>query len=225
MKLLVVEDDAKVARFLTRMLREEGYTADTCASGLEAIERARSGVYDLVLLDWMLPDIDGLEVCARLRGNGCNLPILMLTARGEVKEKVLGLRSGADDYLVKPFEIDELLARIQALLRREARTQKTRLGPLEIHRMDRRFLLDGVPLELTRRETELLLFLVDHAGRVVTRSELLASVWGIQFDPETNVIDVQIRRLREKLGRYAGLVETVRGQGYRLRPDGDVPAS
>ncbi len=217
MKVLVVEDDSKLARFVARVLIEEGFVADTCAEGNDAISRATSGVYDAMLLDWMLPDIDGVSVCRTLRERGCAIPILILTARGELKERVLGLRSGADDYLTKPFEIDELLARLDAVLRRSVRPGWIRLGPLEIDRMNRRVTLEGRVLELTERELALLIRLALRADQVVTRSEILTHVWGMNFDPESNMIEVHVSRLRDKLGVHAGIIQTVRGKGYRLR--------
>ncbi|PRP94826.1 response regulator transcription factor [Enhygromyxa salina] len=221
MKVLVVEDDAKLARFIARVLIEEGYVADTCAQGLEAITRASSGVYDAMVLDWMLPDIDGVSVCRRLREQGCMIPILILTARGELNERVLGLRSGADDYLVKPFEIDEFLARLEAVLRRTIQQGRVRLGPLDVDRLERRVLVAGRPLHLTEREMTLLLYLVQRADQVVTRSELLSRVWGMNFDPESNLVAVHISRLRDKLGVHASLIETVRAKGYRLRGEAE----
>ncbi|MFO7564906.1 MAG: response regulator transcription factor [Enhygromyxa sp.] len=217
MKILVVEDDAKLARFLVRVLVEEGYVADACAEGSEAILRAESGVYDAMVLDWMLPDIDGVSVCRSLRERACPIPIVMLTARGELRERVLGLRSGADDYVVKPFEIDELLARLDAVLRRSIRKGLLRAGPLEIDRIERRVALEGRTLELTERERALLIHLALRADQIVTRSEILSRVWGLNFDPESNMIEVHISRLRDKLGAHAKMIETVRGKGYRLR--------
>jgi DNA-binding response OmpR family regulator len=217
MKILVAEDDAKLARFLVRVFVEEGYVADSCAEGSEAILRATSGVYDVLVLDWMLPDIDGVSVCRSLREQGCPIPIVMLTARGELRERVLGLRSGADDYLVKPFEIDELLARLDAVLRRSVREGALHVGPLEIDRFERRVTVDGRVLELTERERALLIHLALRADQIVTRSELLSRVWGMNFDPESNMIEVHVSRLRDKLGAHAKMIETVRGKGYRLR--------
>ncbi|KIG13524.1 Two-component response regulator [Enhygromyxa salina] len=217
MKILVVEDDAKLARFLVRVLIEEDYVADSCAEGGEAITRALSGVYDAVVLDWMLPDIDGVSVCRTLRERGSGIPILMLTARGELNERVLGLRAGADDYLVKPFEIEELLARLYAVLRRSVSEGVLVAGPLQIDRLERRATLDGRVIELTVREMALLVHLALRADQVVTRSAILSRVWGMNFDPESNMIEVHISRLRDKLGAHATMIETVRGKGYRLR--------
>jgi DNA-binding response OmpR family regulator len=215
--MLVVDDDQKLARFLERVLSEEGYGVDRCHSGADALTQVRSTTYDLILLDWMLPDLDGIEVCRQIRRSGSTVPILMLTARDQVRERVLGLDAGADDYLVKPFELDELLARIHALLRRSAGHAQLGLGALTLDRVGRRALLEGREVELTTREFALLLHLAHRADRVVTRSELLTQVWSIQFDPESNVVEVHVSRLRDKLGSYAWMIETVRGRGYRLR--------
>lgn len=218
MKALVVEDDAKVARLLGRALSEEGYAVDTCASASEAIQQATAVAYDTVVLDWMLREGDGLSVCRALRQAGSAVPILMLTARGEVSERVLGLNAGADDYLVKPFHIDELLARVRSLERRAGGGYATmRVGPLELRRIERRALLGGQQLELTAREYALLLHLAYRVDRIATRSDLLTQVWESRIDPGSNVVDVHVSHLRDKFGDEAWMIETVRGQGYRLR--------
>ena len=217
MRILVVEDDARLARFLERVLVEEGYSVDRCSSGADALAQVRGSAYDLVLLDWMIPDLDGIEVCRQIRRGGATLPILMLTARDQVSERVLGLDAGADDYLVKPFELEELLARIHALLRRSSGHAQLRLGDLDLDRAERRATVDGKPLELTAREFALLLHLAHRAERIVTKSELLSQVWSIQFNPESNVVEVHMSRLRDKLGHRDWMIETVRGRGYRLR--------
>ncbi len=219
MKALIVEDDVKVARFVARVLGEEGFVADVCSRGTDAVQQARSVDYDVILLDWMLPDLDGLEVCRELRRGGSVAPIIMLTARGEVRERVLGLAAGADDYVVKPFEIDELLARIQALLRRTHGFGRLQVGPLEFDRLRRAVTLSGQALDLTPREYALLLLLAHQDGRPVGRSEMLAQVWSTSFDPGSNLVDVQISRLRDKLGDHAWMIDTVRGRGYRLRKE------
>jgi DNA-binding response OmpR family regulator len=216
-KVLLVEDDARLARFLSRVLSEEGYGVDLCASGADAAKQASASAYDLIVLDWMLPDLDGLSICRGLRGAGMTVPVLMLTARGEVRERVLGLEAGADDYLVKPFDVDELLARVHALLRRATGHARLRCGPLEVDRVARSVQLNGARVDLTSREYALLLHLLYHAGKVVTRSELLSRVWETHYDPSSNFVEVHISRLREKLGEGASMIETVRGMGYRLR--------
>ncbi|MBX3185568.1 MAG: response regulator transcription factor [Labilithrix sp.] len=216
MKVLVVEDDVKLSRFLVRLLSEEGLTADACASGSDAIAQASTGIYDLVVLDWMLPDTDGIAVCRAVRQAGLATPILMLTARGELRERVLGLETGADDYIVKPFEVEELVARVRSLLRRASGFRSLRVGPLAIDRVGRIAALDGATLDLTAREYALLVDLVHHAEKVVTRTELLTRVWGTKFDPSSNLVEVHVSRLRDKLGVFANMLETVRGAGYRL---------
>jgi DNA-binding response OmpR family regulator len=216
-KLLVIEDDPKLARLLTRVLQEEGYVVDGCGKGEPGLRQASSGLYDLVVLDWMLPDLDGLSLCRQLREQGTSLPILMLTSRAELSERVMALDAGADDYLVKPFEIEELAARIRALLRRVAGAGKTSVGPLSLDPRTRRATLGDAPLELTTREYALIAYLTRRAGEVVTRSELLAHVWSTRFDPGSNLVEVHVSRLRDKLGRWAWMIETVRGSGYRLR--------
>ncbi len=219
MKVLVVEDDRKVARFLARVFAEEGFATDTCGRGADALAQAADGLYDVIALDWMLPDLDGLSVCRELRRAGVTTPILMLTARGETRERVLGLDAGADDYLVKPFEVEELLARVRALLRRAVGHYDVRLGELHIDRRGRRALLRGASLDLTAKEYALLLHLAHRAGRVTSRSELLAQVWETSFDPGSNLVEVHVSRLRDKLGDAAWMIETVRGLGYRLRAE------
>lgn len=217
MKVLVVEDDPKVARFVVRVLSEEGFTVDLCRTGLDAVNQARTGLYDLLVLDWMLPDIDGLAVCRDVRVAGVVAPILMLTARGETKERVIGLESGADDYMVKPFQVEEFVARVRALLRRSAGFARVRCGDLEVDRVGHRAILSGEPMNLTSREYALLVYLLQKADHVVTRSELLAHVWETTFDPGSNLVEVHVSRLREKLGKHSWMIETVRGAGYRLR--------
>jgi len=208
-----------VARFLRRLLSDEGLVADGCADGDEAVRQVKDGRYDLVLLDWMLPGQDGLSVCRELRRSGSKVPVLMLTARSELRERVLGLKSGADDYVVKPFEVEELVARIHALLRRTQGARQVNLGGMEIDLERRCVVIDARPVFVTGRELDLLLHLANRVNEVVTRAELLARIWQMPFDPGSNVVDVQVRRLREKLGTRAWMVETVRGVGYRLRSE------
>ena len=219
MKILIVEDDRKVARFLKRVLSEESHVPDVCASGDDALVQIRSGVYDLVILDWMIPGIDGLDVCRHVRRAGSNVPILMLTARGELSERVLALNAGADDYLVKPFEVDELLARVTALLRRAAGSAILRIGPLEIDRYEHRARVAGRTIELSTREFSLLAYLARHANEPVPRSKLMTDLWATQLDSQSNLVDVYISHLRDKLADHAWMIETIRGRGYRLRTD------
>ncbi len=217
MKILVVEDNDKLAEFLHRALSEEGFVVDRVSDGASALDQARALPYDLVVLDWMLPDIDGLAVCRRLREAAVTVPLLMLTARGDVKERIAGLEAGADDYLAKPFDLGEFLARVKALGRRaRSHHEVVTVGRLRIDRYERRVSVDGLDVQLTPREFALLAHLVGNAGRVVPKTELLAKVWSMSFDPGSNVVEVHVRKLREKLGPAAALLETVRGVGYRL---------
>ncbi len=217
MKLLLVEDDRQLADFLVRVFKEEGYETDLCRAGREGAVRAREGVYDAMVLDWMLPDGDGLSVCREARRLGCTMPILMLTARGEVRDRVLGLDTGADDYLVKPFEVEELLARISALIRRSTGTAPLRIGRLEVFRDARKVLVEGAIVDLTDREFALLSYFFNNQGATLPRQSLLRDVWGLEFETNTNVVEVHISRLRDKLGSHSWVIETVRGAGYRLR--------
>lgn len=218
MKILVVEDNRKLASFLQRALSEEGYIVDIVEDG--ALARTQIAVinYDLVILDWMLPGLDGLSVCRAVRASGSAVPILMLTARAEVGERITGLDAGADDYLAKPFDLGELLARVRALGRRSA-APVLLAGPLRIDRSTQSATLDGRKLELTPRELALLTYLVGHAGKPVPRTELLAKVWDTAFDPGSNVVEVHVKNLRGKLGAHAEALETVRGVGYRWRTE------
>jgi DNA-binding response OmpR family regulator len=227
MKALVLEDDGKTARFLAQILREEGYAVDLCATGADALRVAELGGHDLVLLDWVVPDMDGLSVVRELRRRGSLTPILMLSGRSQVSERVLGLETGADDYLTKPFEVEELVARTRALARRAVGYARIRCADLEIDRIERQAFLGGRRLALTGRELGLLMKLALHADKTVTRTDLLASVWEATFDTGSNILEVHMSRLRDKLGQSASMIETVRGVGYRLRSgrDGDVTRS
>jgi two-component system, OmpR family, response regulator len=216
MKILVVEDNQKLARLLKRALEEEGYVVDLVADGATALGQLGNVNYDAVVLDWMLPEVDGLTVCRDLRARGNQVPILMLTARGEVPERIAGLNAGADDYLAKPFDLGEFLARVRARVRRGADAAVLRVGPLTIDRNERRALVNGQRLGLTPREFALLAYLAREAGRVVPRTELLVKVWEMTFDPGSNVVEVHVRNLRDKLGEHAGLIQTVRGVGYKV---------
>ena len=217
MKALIVEDDAEIAQLIAQALEREGFTVDHCDRGTAALRQAGMVAYDIVLLDWMLPELDGLTICRELRKSGVTASILMLTARGEVRERILGLETGADDYLVKPFEVDELLARVRALVRRNRGFGRLKIGDLEVDRLRHVVLADGKPLDLTSREYALLIYLAQSRGRVVPRSELLAQVWATTFDPGSNIVEVHVSRLRDKLGPRAWMIDTIRGKGYRLR--------
>jgi len=218
MHVLLVEDDVPLGEFLGRVLAEEGSTsllAPTMARARECLGRE---LFDVVVLDWMLPDGDGIALCEELAMQPSSPPVLMLTARGEVPDRVRGLRSGADDYLTKPFEIDELLARLAALVRRaRGPSADQAVGPLVIQRMSQRALLAGAPVDLTGKEFALLARLALDLDRPVDRATLFADLWGLRFDPGSGVLEVHISRLRDKLGDEAWRVETVRGVGYRLR--------
>jgi DNA-binding response OmpR family regulator len=217
-KILVVEDNKKLANFLSRAFTEEGFVVDSAADGRTALKQIEAIAYDLVVLDWMLPGQDGVAVCRELRSRGSRVPILMLTARAEVGERILGLDAGADDYLSKPFDLGELMARARALLRRTQGGDAVtlRVGGFILDRVERIASFDGRTLDLTAREFALLMHLAREAGRVVPRSELLAKVWQTSFDPGSNVVEVHIKNLREKLGSESTMIETVRGSGYRM---------
>jgi DNA-binding response OmpR family regulator len=216
-KVLLLEDDSKLARFLTRAFQEDGYVVDTCTRGEDALAQAQLGAYDVLVLDWNVPEMDGLAVCRELRRMGHRIPIVMLTARHGTPERVLALDSGADDFVPKPFEIDELLARVRAVVRRTQATTRITCGELAIDRSARSAELAGVPLTLTPRELAIVADLATRADRVVGRSALIARVWELSFDPGSNIVDVHVSRLRDKLGEHAWMLETVRGLGYRLR--------
>jgi len=218
LRILVVEDEKKVARFLEKGLREEGYSVDVSHDGTDGLLKAHVHDYDLLVLDVMLPEKSGLEVVRELRARESSVPVLLLTARGDQDDIVLGLDAGADDYLTKPFGFDELLARVRALLRRGGSARPDRLiyDDLELDRVTHKAHRGGDRLDLTPKEFQLLEFLMLNAERVVRRTELLEKVWDLQFDPMSNVIDVHVGHLRRKL-RESGddpLVHTVRGVGY-----------
>ena len=223
-KILLVEDEEKLARMVELELRYEGYQVDKSFDGRSGLERALSGEYDLVLLDIMLPQLSGMEVLRRLRKEGVQLPVIMLTARDSVVDKVSGLDSGADDYITKPFAIEELLARIRAALRTKSGrdSQVLTVGPLSMEVESRRVTVRGQEVELTKKEFDLLRHLLENKGRVLTREALLDSVWGFDFVGETNSVDVYIRFLRSKIDEAFGikLIHTVRGVGYVIKEIG-----
>jgi len=217
MRILVVEDDPDMSRFIARGLGEQSYAVDVAATGEAAIERATTTPYDAIILDAMIPPPDGFEVCRRLRAEKVDVSILMLTARDSLADRVEGLDSGADDYLVKPFEFPELLARLRALLRRRGTRQYPvlEIGALRIDTRSHRVTRGDEALTLTTKEYALLEFLAVNAGRVIGREEIAEHVWNEQFDPFSNLIEVYIGRLRRLIG--AGAIETIRGSGYMLR--------
>ena len=224
MRALVVEDEVKMAALIRRGLVEEGYAADVARTGEEALWMARATPYDAIVLDLMLPGRDGLEVCRELRGSGVWSPILMLTARDGVEDRVNGLDSGADEYLTKPFSFAELLARLRALARRGAheRPAVLQVGSLRLDPATRQTWRGDAEIELSAKEYALLETFMRRAGEVLTRLELLEHAWDYGYDNRSNVVDVYVRYLREKIDRPFGLdaIETVRGTGYRLRADG-----
>jgi two-component system OmpR family response regulator len=223
-RVLVVEDEPKMAALLRRGLREEGLVADVAATGTDALRRAADTPYDVIVLDLVLPDVGGLEVCRRLRRDAVWAGVLMLTALDAVPDRVRGLDAGADDYLVKPFAFDELLARVRALVRREPteRAAVLEVGDLRLDPASRRLWRGGHEIALTTKEFTLLHLFARNPGQVLTRGQLLEHGWDFACDQRSNVVDVYVRRLRERIDRPFGRrsLETVRGVGYRLRGDG-----
>jgi DNA-binding response OmpR family regulator len=226
LRILIVEDDKKVASFLQKGLREEGYAVDVSHDGADGLLKARVHEYDLLLLDVMLPERSGLEIVRELRAGECTTPILMLTARDDRRDIVLGLDAGADDYVTKPFGLDELLARVRALLRRGGASRPDRLiyDDVELDRVAHRASRRGTRLDLTPKEFQLLQFFLLNAERVVRRTELLEKVWDLHFDPMSNVVDVHVGHLRGKLAKTGDstLLHTVRGVGYVLHREPPV---
>ena len=225
MRVLVIEDDTETASYIAKGLGESGYSVDVANDGKDGLLLAVGEDYDIAVVDRMLPGLDGLSLVETLRRTGKHTPILFLSALGGVDDRVKGLRSGGDDYLVKPFAFSELLARIEALLRRRGNAAVETLlreGDLEMDVLARIVRRGGEQINLQPREFKLLEYLLRHAGQVVTRTMLLEHVWGYHFDPQTNVIDVHISRLRQKVDRGYDkpLLHTVRGAGYMLRASG-----
>ena len=220
--ILLVEDEEKLARMVELELKYEGYSVEKAFDGRKGLELALSGAFDLVLLDIMLPQLSGMEVLRRLRRES-QVPVIMLTARDSVVDKVSGLDSGADDYITKPFAIEELLARIRAALRTKSGrdSQMLAVGPLAMEVESRRVTVRGQEVELTKQEFDLLRHLLENKGRVLTREALLDSVWGFDFVGETNSVDVYIRFLRSKIDEAFGikLIHTVRGVGYVIKEE------
>lgn len=223
MHILLVEDEVRLARAVKRLLVEEGHVVDDATDGLEALTQAQTGSYDIILLDVMLPSLDGFEIANRLRARGDETPILMLTARDDIRDRVKGLDSGADDYLVKPFALSELLARIRALTRRARmggdNQQTLWVGDLELDLLAREAIRAGKRIELTAREFALLEVLMRHPGQVLSRSQLLDLVWNYDMLAESNIVDIYIYYLRKKIDHdfEPKLIRTVRGAGYALR--------
>jgi two-component system OmpR family response regulator len=225
MRLLVVEDDREARDYMLKGLKESGHVADHADDGEDGYALARDGGYEMMIVDRMLPKLDGLAMVERLRAEGVKTPVLFLSALGRVDDRVNGLKAGGDDYLVKPYAFAELLARLEALARRQAPAAAEtvlRVGDLEMDLLGRAVARRGTRIELQPREFQLLEYLMRHAGHVVTRTMLLENVWEYHFDPQTNVIDVHISRLRAKIDRGfdAPLLQTVRGAGYCIRAPG-----
>jgi two-component system, OmpR family, response regulator len=226
MKILVIEDDREAAQYLAKGLRESGHTVDLAGDGEEGFAFAREGTYDVLVVDRMLPKRDGLSVVMELRERQNSTPVLILSALGEVDDRVKGLRAGGDDYLAKPYAFSELVARVEALGRRRGASEVEtvlKVGDLELDRLAHRVQRGGTAIPVQPREFRLLEYLMRHAGQVVTRTMLLENVWDYHFDPQTNVIDVHMSRLRSKIdkGFSAPLLHTVRGAGYMIR-EGEI---
>ncbi|MFY9609306.1 MAG: response regulator transcription factor [Blastocatellia bacterium] len=223
MRFLLVEDEPRVARFIAKGLRENGYAVDTAEEGEEALYKISISEYDLIILDLMLPGKSGFEVCKELRSAGIKIPILMLTARDAIEDRVKGLDSGADDYLAKPFDFNELLARLRALLRRakDLRPALLEIADLTLNTINHRVTRGGKIISLTAKEYSLLEFFMLREGKLVSRVEIAEHVWDENFDPLSNVIDVYVRRLRKKIDDDPDLplIHTRRGEGYILSAD------
>jgi two-component system OmpR family response regulator len=216
-QILLIEDDTRLSALVAERLRGEGHRAETAADGTEGLRLASSGRFDLAVVDVMLPGLDGLHVASTLRDRGVTTPILMLTARDTVDDRVAGLRAGADDYLVKPFAFAELVARIDALARRAPRANGGGVMTVGAVRLDpraRRVTVDGTTVDLTAKEFDLLACLMGNRGRVLSRVELKELVWDFSFDAQTKVVDLYVHYLRRKLGPAGDIIETVRGVGY-----------
>ena len=224
MKVLLVEDEQKIADFVCAGFKEQGFVFQHCDNGVDGYEHASGGAYDVIVLDIMLPGRDGLSILKGLRKAGIATPVILLTARNELDDRIEGLSLGADDYLAKPFFVEELVARIQALLRRVSGERQNMLavGDLRLDRITREVTWCGQTIDLTGREFNLIEYLMRSPGRVFTRTQILEHVWGYDFDPSTNVVDVCVQRIRNKLAAIGGnvdgesAIESVRGVGYRF---------
>lgn len=227
MYVLLLEDEAKIASFVQRGLAEHGFVVDHCSQGNQGYELALDRNYDVVLLDIMVPGMDGLAILKALRQAGRNVPVILLTARNELDDRLQGLNLGADDYLAKPFYVEELIARIHAVVRRSVgeRQNLLKVGPLALDRISREVHCHNQQVVLTSREFNLLEYLMRSPGRVLTRTQILEHVWGYDFNPSTNVVDVAIQRLRKKLDPVGAnhWIESVRGVGYRFRQPEVLP--
>jgi two-component system OmpR family response regulator len=221
MRILVVEDDAKIASFVVNGLKQNGFAVDRCANGEDAHIHATTTAYDAAIVDIMLPKLDGLSLVQQLRKDGVHTPVIILSAKASVDDRIKGLQAGGDDYLTKPFAFSELLARVQALIRRSTNaTEPARLavGDLTLDLLSREVRRGGEKIELQAREFSLLEYLMRHAGRVVTKTMIMEHIWDYSFDPQTNVVDVLVCRLRNKIDREKKMLHTIRGVGYVLKP-------
>lgn len=222
MRILVVEDDSKIASFLVNGLKQNGFAVDRCADGEEAHVMASTTAYDAAVVDIMIPKLDGLSLVRQLRKESVRIPIIILSAKATVDDRIKGLQSGADDYLTKPFAFSELLARVQALIRRSTNvSEPTRLvaGDMTLDLLTREVTIAGTKADLQSREFALLEYLMRHAGRIVTKTMILEHIWDYSFDPQTNVVDVLVCRLRNKIDPEKKHVHTIRGVGYVLKND------
>lgn len=223
-RILIVDDESSIVTLLKFNVEQAGFESDVAYDGLEAVKKAEEGNFDLIILDLMLPEMDGTEVCKHLRSNKIDTPILMLTAKDEEIDKILGLELGADDYLTKPFSPKEVIARIKAILRRTAKTEDSvsssiQIGDLTVYPDRYEAELNGKPLTFTRKEFELLYYLVSHKGIVLSRDKLLSAVWNYDFAGDTRIVDVHVSHLREKIEpdtKKPTYIKTVRGLGYKL---------
>ncbi|WP_136081979.1 winged helix-turn-helix domain-containing protein [Pontiella desulfatans] len=224
MRMLIIEDDPKISSFLEKGFREVGYAADVAEDGEAGLSMTRQDVYDAIVADLMLPKLDGLGMIERMRAEGTDTPVIILSAKRSVDDRIRGLQAGGDDYMVKPFSFSELLVRIQTLLRRAQRTPQAtilRVGDLRLNLTDRTAERDGEPIELQPREFALLEYLMRNPGRVVTKTAILEHVYDYSFDPQTNVVDVLVCRLRNRIDKQFDqkMIQTVRGVGYVLKAD------
>lgn len=226
MRILIVEDDKKVGAFLQKGLREEQYAVDVCTNGIDALYYAQINTYDVIILDVMLPGKDGFTVCREMRQNSILTPIIMLTAKDSVEDKVIGLSEGADDYLTKPFSFEELLARIRALLRRsqDYKTKALKVGDLEMEPLRHLVTRSGKKINLTGKEYALLEYLMRNKGRVVTQSMIIEHVWDMNYEGISNLVNVYISHLRKKIDKNAKikLIHTIRGYGYKIDENQEI---
>lgn len=226
MRILVVEDDPKISSFVVKGLKQNSFAVDACADGEEGLMLAETTSYDAAIVDIMLPRLDGLSLVQRLRAKGSRVPVLFLSAKASVDDRVRGLQAGADDYVTKPFAFSELLARVQALIRRASQTtepSRLTVGDLVLDLLTREAVHAGEKIELQPREYSLLEYLMRHAGRTVTKTMILEHVWDYSFDPQTNVVDVLVHRLRAKIDPDKTRLHTLRGVGYVLKPSSTLP--